>query len=141
MLIGRLFDDMPMGTFVLGKPAETAGPAHKVALRYSSSLPFTVSFLSCTGLWLCLKAAAFKHNHNPVHERKLTVNGKDDEYLRATLWAGPAVSAGLPSTNVPIGMSSNNLPISMQITGPYLEDKTCLSKFYLPSKDLLSACL
>ena len=69
---------------------------------------------------------AFKHNHNPVHERKLTINGKDDEYLRATLWAGPAVSAGLPSTNVPIGTSSNNLPISMQITGPYLEDKTCL---------------
>ena len=69
---------------------------------------------------------AFKHNHNPVHERKLTINGKDDEYLRATLWAGPAVSAGLPSTNVPIGMLSNNLPISMQITGPYLEDKTCL---------------
>ena len=69
---------------------------------------------------------AFKHNHNPVHERKLTINGKDDEYLRATLWAGPAVSAGLPSTNVPIGMSSNNLPVSMQITGPYLEDKTCL---------------
>ena len=69
---------------------------------------------------------AFKHNHNPVHERKLAINGKDDEYLRATLWAGPAVSAGLPSTNVPIGMSSNNLPISMQITGPYLEDKTCL---------------
>ena len=69
---------------------------------------------------------AFKHNHNPVHERKLTVNGKDDEYLRATLWAGPAVSAGLPSTNVPIGMSSKNLPIGMQITGPYLEDKTCI---------------
>ena len=69
---------------------------------------------------------AFKHNHNPVHERKLTINGKDDEYLRATLWAGPAVSAGLPSTNAPIGMSSDNLPISMQITGPYLEDKTCI---------------
>ena len=70
--------------------------------------------------------AAFKHNHNPVHERKLTINGKDDEYLRATLWAGPAVSAGLPSTNVPIGISSKNLPIGMQITGPYLEDKTCI---------------
>ena len=69
---------------------------------------------------------AFKHNHNPVHERKLTINGKDDEYLRATLWAGPAVSAGLPSTNVPIGMSSKDLPIGMQITGPYLEDKTCI---------------
>ena len=69
---------------------------------------------------------AFKHNHNPVHERKLTINGKDDEYLRATLWAGPAVSAGLPSTNVPIGISSKNLPIGMQITGPYLEDKTCI---------------
>ena len=55
--------------------------------------------------------------------KKANLNGKDDEYLRATLWAGPAVSAGLPSTNVPIGMSSKNLPIGMQITGPYLEDK------------------
>jgi len=69
---------------------------------------------------------AFKHNHGPVHERKLNINGKDGEYLRATLWAGPAVSAGLPSTNVPIGTSSKNLPIGMQITGPYLEDKTCI---------------
>ena len=69
---------------------------------------------------------AFKHNHDPVHERKLNINGKDQEYLRATLWAGPAVSAGLPSTNVPIGLSSKGLPIGMQIMGPYLEDKTCL---------------
>ena len=69
---------------------------------------------------------AFKHNHDPVHERKLSINGNDQEYLRATLWAGPAVIAGLPSTNVPIGLSSNGLPIGMQITGPYLEDKTCL---------------
>ena len=69
---------------------------------------------------------AFKHNHEPVHERKLSINGNDQEYLRATLWAGPAVTAGLPSTNVPIGLSSNGLPIGMQITGPYLEDKTCL---------------
>ena len=69
---------------------------------------------------------AFKHNHDPVHERKLIVNGRDQEYLRVTLWAGPAVMAGLPSTNVPIGFSQNNLPIGMQIVGPYLEDKTCL---------------
>ena len=69
---------------------------------------------------------AFKHNHDPVHDRKLIVNGKDQEYLRVTLWAGPAVMAGLPSTNVPIGFSQNNLPIGMQIVGPYLEDKTCL---------------
>ena len=69
---------------------------------------------------------AFKHNHDPVHDRKLNINGKDQEYLRATLWAGPAVSAGLPSTNVPIGLSSKGLPIGMQIMGPYLEDKTCL---------------
>ena len=69
---------------------------------------------------------AFKHNHDPVHERKLIVNGRDQEYLRVTLWAGPAVMAGLPSTNVPIGFSQNNLPIGMQIVGPYLEDKTCI---------------
>ena len=69
---------------------------------------------------------AFKHNHANLHERKLVVNGKDKEYLTINLWAGPAVSAGLPSTNVPIGFSKDNLPIGMQITGPYLEDLTCI---------------
>ena len=82
---------------------------------------------------------AFKHNHANLHERKLVVNGKDKEYLTINLWAGPAVSAGLPSTNVPIGFSKDNLPIGMQITGPYLEDLTCieiLSKNYQKYKRL-----
>ena len=70
---------------------------------------------------------AFKHNHDPVHDRKLTVNGTEQEYLRTTLWAGPAVMAGLPSTNVPIGFSKEKLPIGMQVMGPYLEDKTCIT--------------
>ena len=69
---------------------------------------------------------AFKHNHANLHERTLNVNGKEKEYLSINLWAGPAVSAGLPSTNVPIGFSKENLPIGMQITGPYLEDNTCI---------------
>ncbi len=68
----------------------------------------------------------FKHNHAPVNERKLRVNGVDKEYLSIHQWTGPAIMAGLPSTNVPIGFSSDNLPIGMQIIGPYLQDLTCI---------------
>ena len=54
--MGRFFEDMPMGTFVLGNPAETAGPAHKVALRYSSSLPFIVQLSFMNGVVVVLKS-------------------------------------------------------------------------------------
>lgn len=73
-----------------------------------------------------ISVPAFKHNHAPVHQRKLNINGEDKEYLTVHLWSGPAIMAGLPSTNVPIGLSKDGLPIGMQVIGPYLEDMTCI---------------
>ena len=66
------------------------------------------------------------YKRQPVHQRKLNINGEDKEYLTVHLWSGPAIMAGLPSTNVPIGLSKDGLPIGMQIIGPYLEDMTCI---------------
>ena len=63
-----------------------------------------------------ISVPAFKHNHAPVHQRKLNINGEDKEYLTVHLWSGPAIMAGLPSTNVPIGLSKGGLPIGMQLS-------------------------
>ena len=69
---------------------------------------------------------ALEHDHRPFAERSLTINGKKREYWDSTLWAGPAVMANLPSTSTPIGLTDSGLPVGLQITGPYLEDKTCI---------------
>jgi amidase len=70
---------------------------------------------------------AFKHSHGPYQARYLTINGKDCEYWNSTLWAGPAVMANLPSTSTPIGLTESGLPVGLQVTGPFLEDKTCIA--------------
>ena len=69
---------------------------------------------------------ALKHDHRPFHERSLMINGKEREYWDSTLWAGPAVMANLPSTSTPIGLTESGLPVGLQVTGPYLEDRTCI---------------
>ena len=69
---------------------------------------------------------ALKHDHRPFHERSLMINGREREYWDSTLWAGPAVMANLPSTSTPIGLTKSGLPVGLQVTGPYLEDKTCI---------------
>ncbi len=69
---------------------------------------------------------ALKHDHRPFHERSLMINGKEREYWDSTLWAGPAVMANLPSTSTPIGLTESGLPVGVQVTGPFLEDKTCI---------------
>ena len=69
---------------------------------------------------------AFKHNHDPLIERTINVNGKEKQYWHTTIWAGPVVTANLPSTSTPIGLTSSGLPVNLQIIGPYLHDLTCI---------------
>ena len=37
---------------------------------------------------------AFKHNHDPLIERTINVNGKEKQYWHTTIWAGPVVTNG-----------------------------------------------
>ncbi len=70
---------------------------------------------------------AFDHDHQPdFHARRIEVNGQERYYTDLNVWAGLANCAQLPATNVPIGFSKDGLPISMQVMGPYLEDKTII---------------
>jgi len=70
---------------------------------------------------------AVKHDHRPFQDRTIMINGKEKDYWNLTLWAGPAVMANLPSTSTPIGLTESGLPVGIQVTGPFLEDKTCIA--------------
>ena len=69
---------------------------------------------------------AIKHNHGPLIDRTITVNGKEKQYWHTTIWAGPVVMANLPSTSVPIGLTKEGLPVNLQVIGPHLHDLTCI---------------
>lgn len=81
-------------------------------------------------LVLCpvVPTVAFTHDHSPIKARRLDIDGKPHAYLdAAVVWAGPATTAGLPATVMPIDRSDAGLPIGVQIMGPYLEDRTTIA--------------
>ena len=58
----------------------------------------------------------------------LGIDDKPHSYVdAAVIWAGPATTAGLPATVMPIDQSDDGLPIGVQIVGPYLEDRTTIA--------------
>ena len=79
-------------------------------------------------LVLCpiMPTPAFEHDHRPMSERSVSVNGQPLGYFDQLFWAGLAVYALLPSTVMPVGLTEDGLPVGMQAMGPYLEDRTCI---------------
>ena len=69
---------------------------------------------------------AFPHDHRPMMQREIVIDGKTLPYGHQGIWAGPATVSGQPATAMPIGVSAEGLPIGAQIIGPYLEDRTTL---------------
>lgn len=67
---------------------------------------------------------AFAHDHGPMEQRRLKLDGQEISYGALMAWAGPATLCGLPATAFPIGLSPEGLPIGLQAIGPYLEDRT-----------------
>jgi len=70
---------------------------------------------------------AFPHNHAPMAERHIDIDGRRFNYFDQLVWPEIATNPGLPATAAPIGLSDDGLPIGMQIVGPYLEDRTTLA--------------
>lgn len=57
---------------------------------------------------------AFNHDHSPIHQRMLTVNGAPQSYFQPMFWAGVSTVSYLPSTVFPTGLTQNGLPIGLQ---------------------------
>jgi amidase len=69
---------------------------------------------------------AFPHDHSPLPQRTIEINGERVGYLDQGVWAGLITVAYLPSTVVPVGRTASGLPVGMQVVAPYLEDRTSL---------------
>jgi amidase len=67
---------------------------------------------------------AFAHDHSPMPERHIEIDGKKFSFFDQLVWPELATTPGLPATAAPIGLSETGLPIGVQIIGPYLEDRT-----------------
>jgi amidase len=72
-------------------------------------------------------APAFPHDDEPdMAKRTLILNGQTVPYFAPAGWSGPATSANLPATALPVGRTRAGLPFGAQAIGPYLEDRTTI---------------
>jgi amidase len=74
-----------------------------------------------------MSTPAFPHDHTPVPDRTIEIEGKRFSVFDMLTWPEIATTPGLPATAAPIGLTDNGLPIGVQIVGPYLEDRTPLA--------------
>jgi amidase len=70
---------------------------------------------------------AFPHDHSPMDERLLDVDGTAARYADQVVWATIAILNGLPATTLPIARSPEGLPIGAQLIGAFLEDRTTIA--------------
>lgn len=61
---------------------------------------------------------ALAHDHRPVADRTVLVDGQAMPYGDLPLWSSIATLSGLPSTAFPLGLSPQGLPVGAQAIGP-----------------------
>jgi amidase len=66
---------------------------------------------------------AIPHDHSPMGDRRISIDGADHSYLDQIALAGVATLPGLPATALPIGLSDDGLPIGVQAIGPMYGDR------------------
>ncbi|MFC5833570.1 amidase family protein [Nonomuraea insulae] len=68
-----------------------------------------------------------KHDHRPLGERTVVVNGRHRPYWDQLVWPGLTSVSYLPSTVVPLRLDSHGLPVGIAIATDYLDDLTALA--------------
>ncbi|MFD7663807.1 amidase [Streptomyces sp. NPDC059788] len=71
-------------------------------------------------------AAVPDQTGTPPPQRYITVDGEKRPFFDQTSWLNLTGLVGLPSVVVPAGKTAEGLPLAVQITGPYLADRTVL---------------
>ncbi len=69
-----------------------------------------------------MPTTAFEHDHRPMSQRHVVVDGRPMPYFDCLFWAGLAGVAYLPSTVIPTGPGTDGMPIGVQIVGPAYGD-------------------
>jgi amidase len=70
---------------------------------------------------------AFKHQiEGTWATRRLEVDGESRPYGDLMPWSALIGMAYLPVTTPPLGRTAQGLPVSVQVVGPYLEDRTAI---------------
>jgi amidase len=80
--------------------------------------------------------AAFPHDHTPIRDRTVQVNGTTQPYFRQLFWAGLITAPYLPSTVFPTGPSRAGLPIGVQAVGAEYHDRTTMELSRLLANEL-----
>ena len=85
-------------------------------------------FFSEWDILICpqMPVAAFEHDHRPMGQRTLMVDGQSQPYFQQVFWAGLVTVSYLPSTVFPTGPSEEGLPIGLQAVGSEYSDYTCI---------------
>ena len=86
------------------------------------------AFFSQWDILICpqMATSAFPHDHRPMRERVLEVDGVDRPYFEQLFWSGIVTAPLLPSTVFPTGLDQHGLPIGLQaVSGPY-RDYRCI---------------
>ncbi|MDX1383301.1 MAG: amidase family protein, partial [Thermoanaerobaculia bacterium] len=83
-----------------------------------------------------MATAAFPHDHRPMEERTLPINGEARPYFDQIFWAALATLCYLPATVFPTGPSAGGLPIGLQAIGPAFEDRTTIELARLLGREL-----
>ena len=66
---------------------------------------------------------ALKHDHSPMADRTIDVDGATQPYFQQIFWAGLPGISRLPSTAIPTGPGAAGLPIGVQIIGNAYSDR------------------
>ena len=85
-------------------------------------------FFSDWDILICPQTStpAFPHDHGPMNQRTIRVNGADQDYFQQLFWAGAITAPYLPSTVFPTGPSKTGLPIGLQAVGAEYHDYTTI---------------
>ena len=81
-----------------------------------------------------MPTTALLHDHAPMDERTIRIDGRSHPYDSQSVWSSVAAVCGQPATSMPVGRSGDVLPIGVQAIGPFMEDRTPLAFAHLVEK-------